>query len=53
MDGQEVFKFATTTIVNSIKKGNFLEKANMTIDEIDYIVPHQANIRIIEYSAKN
>ncbi len=50
MDGQEVFKFATTTIVNSIKE--VLEKANMTIDEIDYIVPHQANIRIIEHSAK-
>lgn len=50
MKGNEVFKFATTTIVKSINQ--ILEKNNMSIDEIDYIVPHQANVRIIEYAAK-
>ena len=50
MDGSEVFKFATITIVKSINQ--ILEDNNLNIDDIDYIVPHQANIRIIEYAAK-
>ena len=50
MKGNEVFKFATTTIVNSIKQ--VVEKNNISIEDIDYIVPHQANVRIIEYAAK-
>lgn len=50
MYGQEVFKFATSIIPSLINE--ILKKANLTIDEIDYIVPHQANIRIIEYAAK-
>lgn len=50
MDGKEVFKFATKIIVESIEK--LLIKENIDINEIDYIVPHQANIRIIEHSAK-
>ncbi|MGL5692897.1 MAG: 3-oxoacyl-[acyl-carrier-protein] synthase III C-terminal domain-containing protein, partial [Peptostreptococcaceae bacterium] len=50
MKGNEVFKFATTAIVDSINK--VLNDNNLTLDEISYIVPHQANIRIIEYAAK-
>lgn len=50
MYGQEVFKFATSIIPSLIKE--ILEKSNLTIDDIDYIVPHQANTRIIEYAAK-
>ena len=50
MKGNEVFKFATTVIVKSINE--ILEKNNLKNDDIDYIVPHQANIRIIEYAAK-
>lgn len=50
MKGNEVFKFATTTIVDSIKK--VLDDNKLTLDDISYIVPHQANIRIIEYAAK-
>ena len=50
MDGSEIFKFATSSIISSIK--DILQKNNMTIDDIDYIVPHQANVRIIEYVAK-
>ena len=50
MDGGEVFKFATSVIVSSIKK--ILEENNLDINDIDYIIPHQANVRIIQYAAK-
>jgi 3-oxoacyl-[acyl-carrier-protein] synthase-3 len=50
MNGQEVFKFAVTSIVSGIK--TVLEDSNLTIDDIDFIVPHQANLRIIEFAAK-
>jgi 3-oxoacyl-[acyl-carrier-protein] synthase III len=50
MDGKEVFKFATRVIPASIKW--VLKDANLTIEDIKYIVPHQANIRIIESAAK-
>lgn len=50
MNGNEVFKFASSTIVNSINQ--ILEDNNLTLEDIDYIIPHQANIRIIDYAAK-
>lgn len=50
MNGNEVFKFATSTIVNSINK--VLNENDLKLDDIDYIIPHQANVRIIEYAAK-
>lgn len=50
MYGQEVFKFATSIIPNLVNE--VLEKNNLSIDEIDYIVPHQANKKIIDYAAK-
>lgn len=50
MNGREVFKFATTSIVEAVKK--VLEQSGLTMEDIDYIVPHQANYRIIDYSAK-
>ncbi|WP_296648593.1 3-oxoacyl-[acyl-carrier-protein] synthase III C-terminal domain-containing protein, partial [Romboutsia sp. 13368] len=50
MNGNEVFKFATSVIVSSINK--ILQDNNLNLDDIDYIVPHQANVRIIEYAAK-
>ena len=50
MDGSEVFKFATSVIVTSISK--ILKENNLDISDIDYIVPHQANVRIIQYAAK-
>lgn len=46
MNGKDIFRFATQIIPKSINK--VLESANINIDEIDYIVPHQANYRIIE-----
>lgn len=50
MDGQETFKFAVNKIVEDIKE--VTKKAGLTLEDIDYIVPHQANIRIIEYASK-
>lgn len=50
MNGREVFKFATSVIVESVNK--VLEDTGLTIDDVDYIVPHQANLRIIDYAAK-
>ena len=46
MSGNEVFKFAVRTIGQASLEA--LDKAGMTIDDIDYFIPHQANIRIIE-----
>lgn len=50
MDGQETFKFAVNKIVDDIKY--VTEKAGLTLEDIDYVVPHQANIRIIEFASK-
>ncbi len=50
MNGREVFKFATGAITKSIEL--LLKKANLTIEDIDFVIPHQANIRIIEYASK-
>lgn len=46
MAGQEVFKFATKAIPESINA--ILQQTNLTIDDIDYVVCHQANYRIIK-----
>ncbi len=50
MDGQETFKFAVNKITGDIKE--LLQKAEYSADDIKYIVPHQANIRIIQYASK-
>lgn len=50
MDGREVFKFATKKIIESIKTVSEMSDTNLS--EVKYIVPHQANSRIIEYSAR-
>ena len=50
MDGQETFKFAVNKIVEDIK--DVTAKAGLTLEQIDYVVTHQANIRIIEYASK-
>lgn len=50
MNGGEIFKFATVTIVKLIKE--ILKQNNLTLEDIDYIVPHQANERIIQFAAK-
>ncbi len=50
MDGQETFKFAVSKIAHDIKY--VVEMAGLTLEDIDYVVTHQANIRIIDYAAK-
>lgn len=50
MNGKEVFKFAVKTMGKTVK--NALAKIDMPQEEIDWLVPHQANIRIIESAAK-
>lgn len=50
MDGKEVYKFAVTTVPDSIQK--VLEEAGVKAEEIDYYILHQANIRIIQSVAR-
>ncbi|MBR1424707.1 ketoacyl-ACP synthase III [bacterium] len=46
MNGKEVYKFAVTTVPKYVEE--CISKSGMTSDEIDYLIPHQANQRIIE-----
>ncbi len=46
MNGREVFKFAVGVVPKSIQK--VLERSNLKIDDIDHLVLHQANIRIMQ-----
>ena len=50
MNGREVFKFATRVMVSSAEK--VLAECDLTVDDIDVYVPHQANKRIIDHAAK-
>jgi 3-oxoacyl-[acyl-carrier-protein] synthase III len=50
MNGREVFRLAVTKMIESAEIA--LAKANLTIDDIDFLIPHQANRRIIEAAAK-
>lgn len=50
MDGKAVFRFATRVMGSATKEA--LELAGMTTADVDLIVPHQANYRIIETAAK-
>ncbi|MCL4802777.1 MAG: ketoacyl-ACP synthase III [Anaerolineae bacterium] len=50
MDGRQVYRFATNVIATSVM--DVLKQAELTIDDIDLIIPHQANTRIIEAAAK-
>ncbi|MED1442803.1 3-oxoacyl-[acyl-carrier-protein] synthase III [Aeribacillus composti] len=46
MNGREVFKFAVRQMGES--SINVLEKAGLTKEDVDFLIPHQANIRIME-----
>lgn len=50
MDGSEVFKFAARKMTDVTMEA--LEKCGLSLEDIDYVIPHQANIRIIENAAK-
>lgn len=50
MDGKEVFKFAVNAMPRAVKE--VLKRAELTIEDIDILLPHQANIRIIDSAVK-
>jgi len=50
MEGREVFKNAVRSMSEACDVA--LKRAGLTIDDVDLLVPHQANIRIIEATAK-
>jgi 3-oxoacyl-[acyl-carrier-protein] synthase III len=50
MDGQAVFKFAVTVLSEVVEE--VLTENKMTCADIDWLIPHQANIRIMEATAK-
>ena len=50
MNGQEVFKFAVRTVPDTL--GKSLDKAGMANEDVDHLVLHQANQRIIDGAAK-
>ena len=51
MNGREVFKFATRVVGPASHQA--LKQAGLTIDDIAWIIPHQANLRIIQAAAKD
>ena len=50
MEGQSVFRFAVSTIPATVQA--LLEKGGRTLEEIDWVVCHQANQRIIDASVR-
>ena len=51
MEGREVFRFAVEKFSESLQQ--LLEDNNLSIDDVDLIVPHQANSRILEKIAED
>jgi len=49
-DGKTVFKFAVTNMAEVSRE--IMDKNNLSSDEIDWLVPHQANLRIIDATAQ-
>ena len=50
MDGQAVFKFAVRVLGDVAHE--VLEDAGLSTDDVDWLIPHQANIRILQATAK-
>ena len=50
MNGREIFKFAVKVFPETVE--NVLKQGNVTPDDVDLFIPHQANVRIIESIAK-
>lgn len=48
-EGQQVFKFAVTNMADV--SARIMEQNNLTSDDVDWLVPHQANLRIIDATA--
>lgn len=45
MEGDEIFRFATTVTPESVK--DVVSKAGISLEELDMVIPHQANVRIL------
>lgn len=50
MNGREVFRFATRVMASATRET--AEQAGWEVDDIDFVIPHQANQRIIESAAR-
>jgi 3-oxoacyl-[acyl-carrier-protein] synthase III len=50
MDGQAVFKFAVKVLDEVARET--VAKCGLTLDDVDWLIPHQANLRILEATAK-
>ena len=50
MNGREVFRFATRVMAHATQEA--VEAAQLKMEDIDLIIPHQANQRIIEAAAR-
>ena len=50
MSGREIFKYAVNKMVETSK--NVLAIADLSLGDVDWMIPHQANLRIIEAAAK-
>ena len=50
MDGKGVFRFATRVMARATREA--LEKAGLELEDLDLVVPHQANMRIIDAAAR-
>ena len=50
MDGQAVFKFAVKVLADVANE--VLAAAGMTVAQVDWLIPHQANVRILQATAK-
>ena len=48
MNGRQVFRFATRVLVSSAQ--NVLAECDLSVDDVDVYVPHQANVRIIDHA---
>lgn len=50
MDGRAVYKFAVGAIIEVID--TILEQSDLTLEQVDHVVPHQANVRIMEAACR-
>jgi len=50
MNGQGVFKFAVRVLEESARET--VAAAGMTLEDVDWLIPHQANVRILEATAR-
>ena len=50
MDGRAVFKFAVKVLDDVARET--VDKANLKLSDVDWLIPHQANLRILESTAK-